>query len=99
MKPVFIVNPSEAEKARLMEKKLLSLPDEAGILFVGVTVMPDPLEVRRRPLFRIVIGCTRDRETQLMKAVAMEFLRPFVEDDRQLVIEAHRGVDKYSFTS
>ncbi len=99
MKPVFIVQPSEAEKARMMEKKLLSLPDEAGILFVGITVMPDPLEVRRRPLYRVVIGCHRDRETQLMHAVATQFLRPFVEDDRQLLIEAHRGIDKSCLSS
>lgn len=96
MRPIFVVEQSEADTARKMEQKLISLPESAGILFVGVTVMPDPLEKRRRPLYRVVIGCTKERESSLMHVIAQQYLREFVEDVRQLVVEAHRGIDRTS---
>lgn len=96
MKRIFIVEPTEAELARKMEKKLLDLPTDSGILFVGISVMPDPLEQRRRPLYRVVIGCTKDREPSVMSLVAKQMLKDFVEDERQLIVESHRGVDKSS---
>lgn len=94
MKAVFIVEPTELELARKMEQKLLSLPADSGILFVGVEVVADPLEIRRRPLYRIFIGCSRERDASLMHSIAKQYLRDFVEDQQQLVIEAHRGHDR-----
>jgi hypothetical protein len=94
MKPIFIVSETEADRARAMERKLLSLHKDSGILFVGVEVVPDPLETQRRPLYKVFIGCTREREASLMHSIAKQYLRDFVEDPQQLIIEAHRGVDR-----
>lgn len=99
MRNVFFVQPDEAELARALEKKLLSLPIESGVLFVGVSVMPDPLDVHdRRPLYRIVIGCSRDREPSLMDSLARGYLKELV-DERQLMVEAYRGLDRTAISA
>jgi hypothetical protein len=98
MKNIFVVQPSEVEIARRMEKRLVMLPEESGILFVGVEVHPSPDGVPN-PTFKIFIGCRRDFEASLMVAIAKQYLRDEVADESQLVVEARRGVDKSEFTS
>lgn len=98
MKNIFIVQPTEAEIARKMEKKLLSLPDASGILFVGVEVQEAPPDFPG-PLFRIFIGCRRERDASLMHSIVHRYLRDEVIDERQLVIEARRGHDKSTIFS
>lgn len=92
MKNVFFVKPDQFETAVAMEKRLMALPPESGVLFVGVSVLPDPDEKRTEPLYRVVIGCSRGVEPDLMHAAAKTFLRDFVEDDRQILVEAYRGI-------
>lgn len=96
MKNVFFVKPDQFETARNMERRLLTLPEESGILFVGVSVLPDPDEKRTQPVYRVVIGCTREREPDLMVAAAKHFLREFVDDERQLLVEGYRGIGRTS---
>ncbi len=96
MKNVFFVKPDQFELALAMEKRLLSLPEESGILFVGVSVLPDPDEQRTQPVFRVVIGCSRSVEPDLMHAAAKTFLRDLVEDERQILVEAYRGNHRIS---
>lgn len=97
MKDIFFVKPDQFEIALTMEKRLLELPEESGMLFVGVTVLPDPDERRTQPLYRVVIGCSRNVEPDLMHAAAKTFLRDLVEDERQILVEAYRGTSRNSF--
>lgn len=98
MKTVFFVRPDEAEVARRMEKILLSLPKESGILFVGVSVISDPLSVPRKVIYQVAVGCDRARDASLIDALVRTFLRPEVSDDSQLSIQAFRGVDRSSIS-
>lgn len=94
MKTVFLVQSDEAEIARHMEKTLLSLPEDSGILFVSVSVVPDPLSEPRKVLYRVVIGCTRFRDSELIGLVARTYLRQEVKDESQLTIEVYRGIGR-----
>lgn len=97
MKTVFLVQPDEAETARRMEKILLSLPEDGGVLFASVSVIPDPLSKEpRKALYRVVIGCTRSRASDLISLIALTYLRQEVKDESQLTIEVHRGIDRRS---
>ncbi len=93
MKTIFLVEPSEAELARKMERILLDLPESAGVLFVGVEVSQHPDLNGGRALFKVFVGCTRERDPKLMDAVVRLYLHDLVEDG-QLQIEAHRGFQR-----
>lgn len=97
MRTIFVVKPEEADKARRMEKTLLNLPTETGILFVSASVISHPDTAQtpdRRPLYKIVVGCTRARDVQLISHIVRTYLQDEIESDSQLIIEVHRGVDK-----
>lgn len=94
MKDIFFVQPEQAETARLMEKKLIELPEDSGVLFVSVTVLPDPFSQRNLPIYKVVIGCSRERENDLMHALAKRYLRDLVTDELQILVESYRGVSR-----
>lgn len=101
MKTIFLVQQDEADRARRIERLLFSLSEESGILFVGVSVIPDPLSPStvRKVLYRTVIGCSRARDPKLIELVVKTYLRDEVDNESQLVIEVHRGVDRTSVES
>lgn len=90
MRLIFLVQASEAERARRMEQKLLALNKNAGVLFVGVEVVQDPFEKNRSPFYKVFIGCDRERDTSLVEAIAKKFLADEVKET-QLSVVAHRG--------
>lgn len=98
MTHVFVVSPEEAELARKIEKKLIALPEAAGILFVSTTVLEDPSTSAQEPsfrgvLYRVVVGCQRARDPSLINMVVRKYLLGEVPD-HQLIVESHRGIDK-----
>lgn len=95
MKTIFLVDADEAAVARAMEQRLLALPEASGILFVGVDVVQNPLEHKREALFKVFIGCSRERDPQLMDAIARRYLRDLIPQ-HQLVVEARRGFSRPS---
>jgi hypothetical protein len=100
MRTVFLVQPDEAESARKMEQILLSLPEDAGILFASVSVIPDPLSKEpRKALYRVVIGCSRTRDVDLISMIAGTYLRQEIKHESQLTIEVHRGIDRRGLNS
>ncbi len=99
MKSVFFVQPDEAEIARRLEKILMTLPEECGVLFAGISVIADPLSLPRRVLYQVVVGCDRSRDTALIDLLVHTYLRQEVTDESQLVIRSYRGVDRCSFDS
>lgn len=95
MKTVFLVQKNEADTARRLEEVLLSLPEDAGILFVSASVVPDPLsKEHRKILYRVVIGCSKARDIDLIALIAKSYLRQELQDDSQLTVEVHRGMDR-----
>lgn len=95
MKVIFVVQPDEVDTARRMEKILLSLPEEAGILFAGVSVIPNPISTEvRKVLYRAVIGCSRSRDPDLVNLVVRMYLRQEVKDESELTVEVHRGLNR-----
>lgn len=95
MKKIFVVKQEEADLARKMEKKLLGLSEASGILFVGVSVIPDPIAESRIPLYKVVVGCSRERDPKLADAIIKYYLAAEIDDnENQLVVEVHRGVTK-----
>lgn len=59
------VKKEQAELARLIEEKLLALPESSGILFVGVSVAPTI--AGQDPVYRLLIGI--DRELKVEEAI------------------------------
>ncbi len=98
MKNVFFVTQDQFDIARAMEKKLLDLPEDSGILFVGISVQENQDKRRDTVQYKIVIGCSRARDPDLMDALARQYLKEFVKDDQQLVVHAFRGVGRISAT-
>lgn len=96
MKNIFVVKESEASKARSMEQKLLSLPADSGILFVGIEVVAG-LHVDL-PIYRVFVGCQRSRDPSLMISIVQRYLREDVEYSAQLIVEARRGLDRVKVT-
>lgn len=94
MKAVFFVRPDEAEVARSLEKILMSLPKESGILFVGVSVLSDPLSIARKVLYQVVVGCHRSRDTTLIDLLVRKYLSQEVKDESQLIVNSYRGIDR-----
>lgn len=75
-----------------MEQKLLNLPEDSGILFAGVEVVPRSRDdVRDRTMYRIFIGCNRERDPKMMVMVVRRYLIDDIPYDGQLSIEVHRG--------
>lgn len=92
MKTIFLVHPEELKTAQEIEKILLNLPSYCGILFVGVSVLPDYLpQESRKILHKIVIGCSRSVETDLVRSVAETYLRKQIMNNPKLTIEVYRG--------
>lgn len=99
MKSIFFVQPNEADIARRMEKILLGLPEESGVLFAGVTVVSDTKSRSRKVLYQVTVGCDRSRDTELIDLLVRKYLRQEVADDAQLVIRSYRGIDRNSVSS
>lgn len=99
MKTIFFVRPDEATVARRMEKVLLSLPAESGVLFAGVSVVSDPLSIPRKVIYQVVVGCDRSRDTSLINALVKTFLQKEIPEDSQLSVQSYRGIDRSCLTS
>lgn len=88
MQNVPFVTDDQAQRARDMETSLLSIRDDAGILFVGVDV--DPVT----STFSAWIGCDRKFESRTIELLAITILKQFLARDERLEIKAHRGIKK-----
>lgn len=93
MKTIFVVSQDEADKARTMEQVLMALSEDSGIIFVSISVIQNPLSDPgdRKVLYRIIVGCSKSRDPDLISLITKAYLREVV-DTSQLIIEVHRGV-------
>ncbi len=94
MKTVFLVSQSEADIARSLERRLLTLSKSAGILFVSIEVIQDPSTKSRRALYKVFVGCDREREKSLVEAVVRRYCSEV--EQSQLIVHAHRGLVRES---
>jgi hypothetical protein len=88
MRTIFVVSPEEADMARRIEKTLMALPIESGILFAGVRV---PCQ----GLYELRVGCARNLDVDTACRLVLQVL----EADQvlklvlgQIDIKAYRGV-------
>src|SRR3954468_19416825 len=92
MKPVFYVKPTDAEVAQGMETKLMDLPQEAGILFAGISVKPD--EEDGEPVFHVWVGCHKNMDERMMPSLIGMVFQKEIEAGRRVKVEAHRGLGR-----
>lgn len=95
MRPVFLVKQEEADLARQIESRLLGLPLNSGILFVGVSVVP-AVDEKKVPsvVYRIWVGCHRDFDEGLIKMVVRHALLEELEKGLCIEVEVHRGIGR-----
>lgn len=92
MKTIFLVQEEEADLARKMESKLMSLPLSSGVLFVGVSVIP---RTPKGPeVYRVWIGCHRDFDEGLMEQIVRVTLKEEISLGATVRVEAHRGLSR-----
>ena len=89
MKNVFFVEPDELEKALRIEQRLLALPEESGVVFVGVEVEPKN-DIRTYPLYKVCVGCKRGMDLRVMKPLVQHTLIHEL-DPLHLHVEAKYG--------
>lgn len=90
MQEVPFVKKEEAAFAREMERRLLEVREDAGILFVGVSVRPT--KSSEDPVYHVWIGCKRDMREDLMGPVVDLLFRDEIAAGVQIEVEAHRGL-------
>lgn len=88
MRSVFIVRPGEIEYAKQLENRILGVSGEAGILFVGVSVLPAGDNV---PAFHCWVGCSRIVEEDTVAELIRFVLRDDIAQGITVNIEVHRG--------
>lgn len=76
--------------ARQMETKLLDLPPEAGIIFVGVQA--EPTETGYSQKFVVILGVSRLFDTATGKILAEHILRNEIAEGARITVFAYRGV-------
>jgi hypothetical protein len=76
--------------ARHMEAKLLDLPPEAGIIFVGVQA--EPCQNGYSQEFIVILGVSRVFDTATGKVLAEHILRNEIAEGARITVFAYRGV-------
>lgn len=77
--------------ARTMEEKLMDLPADSGILFVGVSV--SPTVKADDPIYRIWVGCDRSMsEDTIRQAVFMTLHEEISRGADVKQVDVHRGI-------
>lgn len=89
MKEVFVVPTAHNNMAREIEKLLISLPWDCGILFVGVRVVNS-----ERP-YEVTVGVVRSMEVGAIEELVPTFLKQngiLEEADKLITVNVFRGV-------
>ena len=94
MKDTFFARPEDVALARKIERTLLDLSLDSGIVFVGVEVIKQTHPTVIDPMFRIFIGCRREFDPGLMDHIARHALRELVPEPERLIVQAKRGVER-----
>ena len=92
MKTIFLVKPEEFEIARKIEKLLLGLPIESGILFVGIDVIPAHT-LCSETTYDIFVGCSRDLEVSVVEPLVKNTLAKDFPNIK-ISVQTRRGIDR-----
>jgi hypothetical protein len=90
MREIPFVKKDEAEFAREIERRLLDVREDAGILFVGVSVKPT--KAGEEPIYHVWIGCHRDTREDLMPRIVDNMFCNELAAGTRIQVEAHRGL-------
>lgn len=94
MKTIFLVDPKDADMARDIELKLLTLPSSSGILFVGVHIVPE-----ETPLFQITVGCDRKFNEITVDSLVRLILLPQSDAGMRMTVQVFRGISRSGLTT
>lgn len=89
MELVHFVKDEEAQLAKKMEEKLLKLPKESGVLFVGVGV--EAGTERSPTIYRVWVGCDRRVDPRTVVALVDVTLYEEIKEGRVVRTEARMG--------
>lgn len=93
METIPFVRPEEAELARAIERKLLGLSSEAGIVFVGVDVSPSV--AGQDPIYRVLVGLNRKFKLEgAVTQLATMTLSQELLTGADIQIEVRRGLPR-----
>jgi len=95
MRQIPFVTETQAKIARQMEEKLLILPEEAGILFVSVSVQP---HLNSGPRYAVWVGCERKLDLGTARVLVEHFLKDLIPSGATLKVYARKGVIKNKLT-
>lgn len=90
MREIPFVKKEEAAFAREMEQRILDIRDDAGVLFVGVSVKPT--KAGEAPIYFVWLGCSRDTREELMGPLIDNLFCTEIAAGTQIKVEAHRGL-------
>jgi hypothetical protein len=90
MKEIPFIKPEQAATAREMEQRLLSIREDSGVLFVGVSVKP--MVAGEGPIYHVWIGCSRNADERTMGPLVHGLFNDEIMEGRRIEVEAHRGL-------
>ena len=93
MRTVFLVTPEEVAKARSLEEKLIAIPPESGVLFVGVSVEPAN-DLRIKPIYEVFVGCSPAMEPVAIQGLVLLLLKEEIAEGHLFRVSAHRGLSR-----
>ena len=88
MKNVPYVTNDQILIAQDMERALMEVREDAGILFAGVRVVPG------EGFYKVVIGCSKRFEERTIELAATQILSDFKKMGVKFDIKAHRGIKR-----
>ena len=93
MRIVPVVKFEEAELARRMEERLIGLPKESGVLFVGVRVIAE--DGKNPTQYCVFVGCSKEFDERLFHSVVQATLAQEIALGAVVTTEVRRGVSRY----
>lgn len=87
MELVHYVKDDDAKTAKGMEEKLLKLPIDSGVLFVGVAIDP----AKSPTQFIVRVGCSRDVDPRMIPTLVQVTLREEVQSGKAVAVETYMG--------
>lgn len=89
MQEIPFVKEEHAEKARTMEEVLMEQPEDTGVDFAAVN--PSPTLREQDPIYNVLVGCSRLRDTRTVESVVHMALSTWIDDGAQVNVVVRKG--------
>ena len=87
------VKPEQAAIAREMERRIIGIRQDAGVIFVGVS--DRPTTAGEEPIYYVWLGCERNRDEETCRLMVLKLFDKEVIEGRRIQVESHRGIVRY----